>query len=83
MVIEKILKTIWKEFVYGGHLLSLGAASIVFTSAILLEIKITWDCLLVVYLGAQIIYLYNRYKEFKKDSLTNPENIKGINLLLY
>lgn len=77
-MITKFLKSIWNEFVYGGHLLSLGAASIVFTSAILLGIKITWDCLLVVYLGAQIIYLYNRYKEFQKDSLTNPERTKHI-----
>jgi hypothetical protein len=26
--IKKFLKTIWKEFVYGGHLLSLGAVNI-------------------------------------------------------
>jgi 4-hydroxybenzoate polyprenyltransferase len=72
----KILKNIWNEFVYGGHLLSLGASSIVFTSAVLLGIKITWDCLFIVYLGMQSAYLYNRYKDFKKDYLTNPERTK-------
>lgn len=72
----KILKIVWDEFIYGGHLLSLGASSIVFTSAILLGIKITWDCLVIVYLGMQSAYLYNRYKDFKKDYLTNPERTK-------
>lgn len=76
MKIDVILKSIWNEFVYGGHLLSLGALSIVFTSAILLKIKITWDCLFIVYLGMQSAYLYNRYKDYKKDYLTNPERTK-------
>jgi 4-hydroxybenzoate polyprenyltransferase len=78
MIFKKILKIIWNEFVYGGHLLSLGAVSIVFTSSILLNLKITWDFLLIVYLGAQSIYLYDRYKGFKKDILTNPERTKHI-----
>ncbi|MCK4520728.1 UbiA family prenyltransferase [Candidatus Parcubacteria bacterium] len=73
MAIEKILKFIWNEFIYTGHFLSLGAVSIVFTSAILLGIKITWDCLLVVYLGIHSAYLFNRYKELKIDLSTNPE----------
>ena len=78
MKLKKILNSIWNEFVYGGHLISLGAASIVFTSAILLDIKITWDCLLVVYLGTQSVYLYNHFKEFEKDSLTNPQRSEHI-----
>ena len=77
-MVKRTLKAIWKEFIYGGHLLSLGAVSIVFTSAVLLNIKITWDFLLIVYLGIQSIYLYNRYKEYKKDFLTNPERTKHI-----
>lgn len=69
--IENIMKLIWNEFVYGGHLLSLGAVGIVFTSAILLKIKITWDCLVIIYLSVESAYLYNRYREFKNDYLTN------------
>ena len=90
MKAKQILNLAGNELVYGGHLLSLGASSIVFTSAVLLDIKITWDCLAVVYLGAQIIYLYNRYKEFRKDFLTNPERtnhlrkyIKIVPLLIF
>jgi len=76
--LKRIFYLVWKEFIYGGHLLSLGAVSVVFTSAILLKIKVTWDCLLIVYLGMHSAYLYNRYKEFHKDYLTNPERTKHI-----
>jgi len=78
MVIEKILNSIWNEFVYGGHLLSFGAVSIVYAASILLDIRITWDFLLVVYLGTESVYLYNRFKEYKVDFLTNPERTEHI-----
>lgn len=78
MRLKQFFNLIWNEFVYGGHLLSLGAVSIVYTSAILLNIKITWDFLVIVYLGIYCPYLYNRYKEFNKDFLTNPERTKHL-----
>ncbi|RLI97349.1 MAG: hypothetical protein DRP00_04090 [Candidatus Aenigmatarchaeota archaeon] len=74
----KLLKLFWDEFIYGGHLLSLGAASIVFTTAILLNITITWDALFVTYLGAHTVYLYNRLREVRYDALTNPRRTKHI-----
>jgi len=77
-IIKKIISSIWNEFVYGGHLLSLGAMSIVYTSSVLLNIKITWDFLVIAYLGTYTPYLYNRYREFNKDFLTNPERTKHI-----
>ena len=73
MKIKEILNLIWEEFIYGGHLQSLGAASIVFVSGILLEINITWDILFVAYLIFYSLYLYNRFKEIKIDYLTNPQ----------
>ncbi len=82
MVIEKILKSVWDEFVYGGHLLSLGSISGVFTSAILLDIKITWDFLVIVYLITYTIYLYNRFKELEKDSLTNFERTQHLTIYI-
>lgn len=78
MEVKHILKFVWDEFIYGGHLLSLGAVSIVFTSAMLLGINITIDFLLMIYLIIYIIYLYDRFKGFKQDSLTNCERSKHI-----
>lgn len=69
---KKILYLILNEIIYGGHLLSFGVLGILYSSALLLGILITWDFLLIAYLGSQVIYLYNRYKEFKIDYLTNP-----------
>lgn len=76
--IRKILEFLKNEFVYGGHLLSLGAASIVFTAAVLLDIGITWDFLLIAYLITYIAYSYNRLVEFKSDFLTNPLRTRHI-----
>ncbi len=77
MIIEKILRPVRDEFIYSGHLISLGAVSIVLTSAILLGIKITLDCLIVIYLFAYNSILYNRYKEQRVDYLTNPERTEN------
>jgi len=80
METKTILKFIRDEFIYGGHLLSLGAAAIVLFSGILLNIKITWDCLLISYLIFYIIYLYNYFKEIDLDYLTNPQRTKHIRI---
>jgi len=69
----RVLKVIWKEFIYGGHFQSLGAASIVFVSGIILNFRVTWHGLVITYLIFYSLYLYNRYKEVNKDLLTNPE----------
>jgi 4-hydroxybenzoate polyprenyltransferase len=71
--IKKFLKIIFDEIVYGGHLFSLGAVSIAITTSILLSIKVTWEYLIIIYLGTHSVYLYNRYKELKEDKKTNPE----------
>lgn len=78
MKIKQILRFAKDEFIYGGHLLSLGAASIVFTFAILLDIKITWDFLLIVYLITHTVYLCNRFIEFEKDFLTNSNRTQHV-----
>lgn len=71
--IIKIFKFIAEEFIYGGHLLSLGAAAIVITSAILLNETIDWTYPFIIYLIAYLGYLYNRYKEINEDILSSPE----------
>lgn len=73
MMIKKILKFICDEFVYGGHLTSLGAVSIVISLSILINTKVTLDCLLIIYLSVYAFLLYDRFKGFKKDFLTSPK----------
>ncbi|MCK5122762.1 MAG: UbiA family prenyltransferase [Candidatus Pacebacteria bacterium] len=78
MKVEEILQFVWEEFVYGGHLLSLGAVSIVFTAAVLLEVKITWDFLAIIYLWTRSVYLFYQFDDFKSDILTNFQRTKHI-----
>ncbi len=77
-MIKKLLKLVWNEFIYGGHLQSLGAAGIVFVSGILLGIRITWDILFITYLIFYVVYLYDRSREIGKDQATNPERSRHL-----
>ena len=57
-----MLKKIAKEFVYGGHLLSIGLASIVWTTIMLLGGKGGWSVIILSYLASQIVYNYDHLK---------------------
>lgn len=70
---NNLLKSIWDEFVYGGHLLALGLSCMVFMSAMLIGVKITFEFLVVIYLLTLAPCLFGRYVDLKEDALTNPE----------
>ncbi len=76
--IKNFLDFCWKEFIHGGHLQCLGIVSIVFISASISQIKITWDILFLVYLIFYPIYVYNHLKEIDIDESTNPERVKHL-----
>ena len=71
MNIKKVLKFVWDEFIYGGHLTSLGVSGILGFSAIILNQKISIPLLTLGYLVSQVVYFYNHFRELKKDILTN------------
>lgn len=64
---KKILKAIWEEFIYGGHLLSLGATSIVATVGIIVGTKPDLVIILISYLGTHSVYLFDRTRGILKD----------------
>ena len=76
--IRELLRSVWNEFIYGGHLLSLGAAGIVWSVVIILEESANWQILVIAYLISQIIYNYDHSKKGKKDLRTNPERTKHL-----
>ena len=78
MKIKTILKSIWNEFIYGGHLQSLGASAVVFVSCFLSNIKFSWDIFLVSYLVFYSLYLYNHYKELEIDKFTNYQRTEHL-----
>lgn len=71
-----IIKKIFDEFIYGGHLLSLGVASILWTTSILFEKEFNIFIGMAGYSVGQIIYLYNHYREIEFDARSNPERVK-------
>ncbi len=71
-------KNIYNEIVYNGHLQSLNSSAIIIFSAFLFNIKITFDFLIIFYLGFYLIYLYNRYKEIDYDGITNKTRTEHI-----
>lgn len=75
---KKILKLIWDEFIYGGHLLSFGAVGITYTTSRLLDSQVTLPILIIVYLFAQSMYSLNRYIEYEGDIETNPDRTHHI-----
>ena len=67
----KVLKFIYTEIAYNGHLQTIGSLFKSIFAAQLFGIRITWDFAVLVYLSLYLIYIYNRYYEMDIDSLTN------------
>ncbi|RMH65022.1 MAG: hypothetical protein D6677_03450 [Calditrichaeota bacterium] len=74
-----VLKFSFREFIYGGHLQSLGAAAIASLSGLVMGRPVSPDVFWAVYFIFYPLYLYNRYVELEKDTLTNPERSKHFN----
>jgi 4-hydroxy-3-methylbut-2-enyl diphosphate reductase len=73
---KKVFNNFKNSFVYGGHLISLGAVGIALTFIILIDKPILFYPLFVIYFLTLVSLLYDRYKEEKNDYLTNPERTK-------
>lgn len=70
---KKILKFIADEFVYGAHLVALGAVGIVISISLILKLTLSTHLLLISYLTFLIIYTYNHSRELSFDIKSNPE----------
>jgi len=76
--LNKILKFVWDEFIYGGHLFALNAVSIVLMCTILFDFQSRWDFIIVIYLIFYSIYLNDHFKGAEKDFLTNAQRAKHL-----
>ncbi len=68
-----LLSAIYRELVYGGHLLALGTSSIAATASFIMGRNPTWDLLLMAYLFSLGAYLINRVSDFAEDEVSHPE----------
>lgn len=67
----RLINLFFKDLIYGSHIQSISAASIVYLSAIHLGQNLL--ILIFVYFLLQAIYLYDRYLHLEFDSTTNKE----------
>jgi len=77
--LNKVKSFLKDEFIYGGHLASLGVSFIALSMILLFDINIKWEFILIVYFSTICIYNYDHYKEFRKDSsgnLTRAHHLK-------
>lgn len=65
--------SLYKELVYGGHLLALGTSSIAGAVALVIGKTPTWDLLLMAYLFSFGAYTINRHSDFEEDRISHPE----------
>lgn len=63
------------EFIYGGHLVSLGAPAYVLSVSLLMGIEPLKQLLLIAYLMPLVVYNYNYFGEMDSDESTNPERV--------
>jgi 4-hydroxybenzoate polyprenyltransferase len=64
---------VYRELVYGGHLLALGTASIAATASFVLGRTPTWDLLLMAYLFSYGAYTVNRFSDFDQDRISHAD----------
>jgi len=70
----KIINFLWKEFIFNGHLQSLGAVGIVYFSFLsLLKTSPSVLLLIIIYILFETIYLFDRFRDYFKDIKTNKE----------
>ena len=64
---------LYKELVYGGHLLALGTSSMAATAAWVMGMTPTWELLLMAYLFSFGGYSINRISDFREDAISHPD----------
>ncbi|TQD24433.1 UbiA family prenyltransferase [Methanolobus vulcani] len=71
-----LMKILWRELVFGGHLFAIGSVSVVMACSIVFMIPVSWDILFVTYLLFYAIYLYDYLQGASSDEATNSSRAK-------
>ncbi|MBI1863872.1 UbiA family prenyltransferase [Candidatus Woesebacteria bacterium] len=73
-MLKKITNFLLTEIIYNGHLQALGAVGIVYVSTVIAFGKNpSFISLFIIYLVFQFIYFFDRFRDIRKDKLTNKE----------
>ncbi len=72
---QGIFNSLRYEFIYGGHLVSLGAPAYVLSVSLLMGMEPLKQLLIISYMMPLIVYNYNYFGERDDDEFTNPERV--------
>jgi len=75
---KNILKFLRDEFVYGGHLLSLGCSAFAISIILMLNATFKFELIFITYLLSLIVYNFDHYKSVKEDKHDNPKRTNHI-----
>lgn len=75
---KNLLRSCAEEFVYGAHLVSLGASGIILSITLIFNLPTNIFLLFIAYLILQVIYRYNYFRELQFDIKSNPERVKHL-----
>lgn len=75
---KKLIKKVVEEFIFGGHLLSIGGGGIIVSVNLIADLPQVVILPLILYLISQVVYTYNRIRELNSDEQTNPERVDHI-----
>ena len=67
------MSAVYRELVFGGHLLAIGTASMAASASLLIGELPPWDLLLMAYLFSLGAYTINRLSDFEEDRVSHPE----------
>ncbi len=73
ITMKTYFKALVRELIFGGHIMSLGAVSIVASFALVLGRVPDWKFLLATYLGVHSVYLFDRYKDMLANDRSNAQ----------
>ncbi len=73
-----MIDKIYKEFIFGGHMMALSAALLYVFFGVAFNINITILSFVLIYLIVEPIYMFDRWRDFKSDYEENIERSKHI-----
>lgn len=68
---------IWREIVYGGHILAFGNISIIIALTTFLNEPLNWPFLIIVYFGTLSVYKFDRIHDLGSDLATNVKRFES------
>jgi 4-hydroxybenzoate polyprenyltransferase len=79
---KHLLRFVVHEFIYGGHLMTLGAISAGLVAVLVIGEPVPWVAVVMIYLTIEPIYMFDRWQGYQSDCDENPERSQHLSTYL-